>query len=348
MQTTGVKRQRVENGNTIWTRTHAGVGDLVILQRGHKENHFVTLELGGLFQHAYGLFRHDSIIGQPFGSRLYPDSRSGDSSKKMRKGTAPRGELQLLSVTPEIWTRTLQHRTQILYAPDCAIIAAQLHLRPGMKVAETGTGSGSLTTSIARTLGCSGRLHTFEFNEARVAAAKEDFKALGLNEVVTVHHRDTCKEGFMNHGEDDKLFDAVFLDLPQPWLAIPHAKTALKPFARICSFSPCIEQVQRTSLTMSALGFTEIRTFTALGREVRSYINETPVAVAVKIAPIKKSNSEVQAVKSENTSKNAEEYVPKLKRLTYEVETKEGMYSEPYTEMAGHTGYLTFAYRSVN
>ena len=41
---------------------------------------------------------------------------------------------------------------------------------------------------------------------------------------VTVRQRDVCQNGF----ELDKIANAVFLDLPHPWEAIPHAKKSLK------------------------------------------------------------------------------------------------------------------------
>ncbi len=62
-------------------------------------------------------------------------------------------------------------------------------------------------------------------------------------------HRDVCAAraeggGF---GEDlDGKADAVFLDLPEPWLAVGHTKLALKPGKKVCSYSPCIEQVNFT------------------------------------------------------------------------------------------------------
>jgi len=62
--------------------------------------------------------------------------------------------------------------------------------------------------------------------------------------------------------------DSVFLDLPAPWDAIEHAKTALRKdrLTRICCFSPCIEQVLRTVSTLNDAGFTDITMYETLLR----------------------------------------------------------------------------------
>lgn len=93
-----------------------------------------------------------------------------------------------------------------------------------------GTGSGSLSHSLVRTIRPNGHLHTFDFHEQRVLLAQEEFKSHGIDEFVTVRHRDVCTEGFGD--ELEHKVDAVFLDLPHPWLTIDFAVKSLKKKGR--------------------------------------------------------------------------------------------------------------------
>lgn len=77
---------------------------------------------------------------------------------------------------------------------------------------------------------------------------REDFEKTGVSSLVTVGVRDIQGDGFPD--EFLGMADSVFLDLPQPWLAIPSCRKMLKPDGVLCSFSPCIEQVQRSSETL--------------------------------------------------------------------------------------------------
>lgn len=60
---------------------------------------------------------------------------------------------------------------------DIAMVCAQLELRPGAVVLESGTGSGSLTHSLARAVGPAGQVWTYEFHEQRAQMAAEGERA---------------------------------------------------------------------------------------------------------------------------------------------------------------------------
>lgn len=113
-----------------------------------------------------------------------------------------------------------------------------------------------MTTNFARAVSPNGHVHTFEYNADRVSMAVTEFEKTGLSPLITVRHSDVCGEapiaespslpsglsyGF--HGVSDSSVDAVFLDVPAPWLAVGHAKRVLKTGRSICTYSPCVEQV---------------------------------------------------------------------------------------------------------
>ena len=117
----------------------------------------------------------------------------------------------------------------------------ELELGPGSVICEAGTGSASLSHAILRAIGDTGHLYTCDFHENRVQLARDEFTKHGYGpNRVTATQRDVCSNGWPIEGQAD----AVFLDVPNPWEAIPHAINAIrKTGGRICSFSPCIEQV---------------------------------------------------------------------------------------------------------
>ena len=82
---------------------------------------------------------------------------------------------------------------------------------------------------------------------------RDEFKRNKLDGIVTIKHCNAYVDGF---GEAlTGRADAVFLDLPQPWLAAPHAARTLRRGGHLCAFSPCVEQVHRTVAVLHELGF---------------------------------------------------------------------------------------------
>jgi len=253
--TTTTKRKRA------YEQRVAEEGSVAVLMIKRGEIDYVAFKPGEVIHRSVGKFAHSAVLGQPMGSVWRGEATTGPKNPT----------LVPLPATPELWTRALSHRTQVLYHPDIALIVFHLDLKPGSVVVESGTGSGSLTFALARTVAPTGRVLTFDFNSARVQAAREDFALLRTDDICTPALADAAtEEGFGVHGEAD----AVFFDLPKPWLAVGNAVKALKPHActRLASFSPCIEQVSRMCEALKAAGFVQLRTFECVNRELEGYV----------------------------------------------------------------------------
>lgn len=284
-------------------------GDLVIVYERHDSMKAVKVLENGVLQNRFGMFKHSDWIGKHFGCKVLSN-----------KG----GFVYLLSPTPELWTLVLSHRTQILYLADISFVVMYLEIVPGCVVLESGTGSGSLTTSLARAVAPNGRVCTFDFHEQRASSAREDFESNGLSSLVSVGVRDIQGEGFPD--EYSGQADSIFLDLPQPWLAIPSAAKMLKQDGVLCSFSPCIEQVQRSCETLR-VDFSDIRTF-----EVLLHTYEVREASLRSWEDSEEGLSAMKSCKKRQREANGvDNSLPR------------SIVAKRSGETRGHTGYLTFA-----
>ncbi|KAG6860787.1 hypothetical protein C0995_007593 [Termitomyces sp. Mi166 len=244
----------------MWsTAREIAAGDVVIIWLTRDYLQPLVITPGKEFNSKFGHYRHSDLVGMPYGSKV--GSRKG------------KGFIHVLRPTPELWTMALPHRTQILYLADIAFITSYLDIKPGSRVIEAGTGSGSFSHSVARTVGSNGHLWSYEFHETRATKAREEFERHGMNDAVTLTHRNVCKDGFTV----EDTVDSVFLDLPAPWEAVEHAKQALRKdrMTRICCFSPCMEQVLRTVNALNDAGFTDITMYETLLRPVE--VSHVPV-----------------------------------------------------------------------
>ena len=211
-----------------------------------------------MYRFNYSFFRHDFLIAKPYGSRVQ----------------ATAGYIYVLRATAELWTRSLTHLTQIIYTPDIATIIANLDLRPGGRVAESGTGSGSMTHSLCRCVHPDGHVYSFDVDERRVRDVGAALHMHGFTSaLVTVAVHNVCTSGGLP--VPPRSLDAVLLDVPSPWLAIDAAVAALRRPGRICTFSPCIEQVQKNCDKLKSVGFHSIETITIVPRamKVRSFLS---------------------------------------------------------------------------
>ncbi|KAL3808191.1 hypothetical protein ACHAXA_009546 [Cyclostephanos tholiformis] len=370
-------------------------GDLVVVFESFNDLNFVYATPGDVFSNRNGHFHHDDFIGRPYGCKIRSRNDRG------------LGFLYLLRPTPELWARSLPHRTQIVHELDASMIVHYLDIGPNMVVCESGTGSGAMSHAILRSIAPLGKLHTYEFNRMRVEKARLEFEGHGLGHLVEVHHRDVCGKMTLSRtkkrggevggattagsGADDSynvdncdvnnddgnggddgwggfqlgpaIAHAVFLDLPEPWLAVPHAAHVIRPNGRICSYSPCVEQTQRTVEAMRRHGFHSLRTIEARLREF--FVSEVemeappcgspPDVLTEERASLEKercANGGVLPMKStvgveegqDASARGGEKAVEmvaggsKRRRANKKI-----LCARPFAQMRGHTAFLTFA-----
>lgn len=213
---------------------------------------------------------------------------SVESQSRREAVAATSGFIHILPPTPENWTTSLPHRTQVVYTPDYSYILHRIQARPGSRLIEAGSGSGSFTHAAARAVfkplngrdkakqtgkvEHTGKVYTYEFHHERFEKVQRELIEHGLSSLVTATHRDVYKDGFTLADEgleqQSPSASAIFLDLPAPWEALPHltrgkshgVSSALDPdkSVHICTFSPCIEQVQKTVSALRRYGWLDI------------------------------------------------------------------------------------------
>ncbi|CAK4034580.1 tRNA (adenine(58)-N(1))-methyltransferase catalytic subunit trm61 [Lecanosticta acicola] len=196
------------------------------------------------------------------------------------------GFIHILPPTPEAWTSSLDHRTQVVYTPDYSFILQRLRVRPGCRIIEAGAGSGSFTHAAARAVfngypgqdrepQDAGKVYSFEYHEPRVHTLRDEIVSHGLDGIVELTHRDVYNDAFVLQDGTPPSVDAVFLDLPAPWHALKHLSRSapnspLNPHNAIhlCTFSPCIEQVMATCSFLRKAGWTDISMFEVQHRRI--------------------------------------------------------------------------------
>lgn len=138
-------------------------GDLVMAFISRNDIKPVIAKSGATLNTRYGVFPHDLMIGARYGEQI-----------ASAKGY---GFIHLLQPTPELWTLSLPHRTQIVYTFDSSYVVQRLRVLPGSRVIEAGTGSGSFSHAFARTIHSNGRLFSYEFHRPRYEEAKGSLKS---------------------------------------------------------------------------------------------------------------------------------------------------------------------------
>jgi tRNA (adenine57-N1/adenine58-N1)-methyltransferase len=222
-------------------------GNYLLVVLDDKRRWIVKAEAGGDLHTHKGIVKFDDLIGREFGTIV----ESAKTEFTVFKPTM--ADMALLKII---------RQTQIVYPKDSALIVINCGIVPGSIVVEAGTGSGSLTTMLASYVKPTGRVYTYEVREDFINLAKKNIERTGVSEWVEIKNRD------ISNGIDEKDVDAVVLDLATPWLFIQSARGALKGGGSLLSYSPTIEQTQKTVRALEDNLFRDVQTFESLVRKI--------------------------------------------------------------------------------
>lgn len=142
-------------------------------------------------------------------------------------------------------------------------------IHSGSKVLEVGTGSGSLSMALAQAVAPSGHVHTFDRREDLPKNAKKNIARAGLGDYITFHQRQ-ASEAFPEKG-----FDAVVLDIPEPWDEVEVVKEALNGSGRLVSLNPTFNQIEKMAGALIRHGFIQIECHELLQRPILARVGKT-------------------------------------------------------------------------
>jgi tRNA (adenine57-N1/adenine58-N1)-methyltransferase catalytic subunit len=198
-------------------------GERVMLLDSKKRRYLLSLTVGGEFHTHAGFVPHDDIIG---------------GSEGMIAKSTKGAEYTVLRPTLEDYVLEMPRGAQVIYPKDLAPICMLADIGPGMRVFETGVGSGALSMTMLR---YGAHVVGYEVREDfanRARANVGEFLGDSISDAYEVHLADSYEGIDASHGP----FDRAVLDLPEPWRVVPHLEALLQAGGVCVAYTPSIVQ----------------------------------------------------------------------------------------------------------
>ena len=198
-------------------------GEKALLLDTKKRRYLIDLVDDGEFHSHNGFVAHADVIGEREGVVV-----------RSTKGS----EYRVLRPTLEDFVVEMPRGAQVIYPKDLAPICMLADIGPGVRVFETGIGSGALSMTMLR---YGADIVGYEIREDFANRARknvESFLGSAALDRYEVHIADSYD------GIDPALgmFDRVVLDLPEPWSVVPNAEAVLQPGGLLVAYTPSITQ----------------------------------------------------------------------------------------------------------
>ena len=247
------------------------VGERVQLTDRRGRRLTVMLEPGGLTQTDHGLLPHEAMIGLPEGSVVVTisadkwrqmrhqqdvgtDTQAPDRAKPWKSSRGIGGwAFTIMRPRLEDYILSMPRGAQIMYPKDVARVILLGDIRPGMRVLESGAGSGAMSLGLLDAIGTEGKLTSIERREefARVAMG---------NATVFFGHRPAQWD--LRTGDFDTLaadlpedeFDRIVLDMLDPWNRLEQAYRVMAPGGVLTAYVTTTTQLSRLAEALRADG----------------------------------------------------------------------------------------------
>jgi len=206
-------------------------GERVLLLDSKQRRYLLVLKEGGEFHSHNGFVPHADIVGNHEG--LIARSTRGSSYTVLRP-------------TLEDFVVQMPRGAQVIYPKDLAPICMLADIGPGVRVFESGVGSGALSMTMLR---WGAEIVGYEIREDFLNRATGNVRSF-LDEDALSRYSVQLRDAYA--GIDETDFDRVVLDLPEPWQVVPHAEKALRLGGIFVAYTPSITQAAKVRETLAA------------------------------------------------------------------------------------------------
>lgn len=220
-------------------------GDMVLLVDAKHRRYLVTLEAGGEFHSHAGFIAHDDLIGR-------------DAGREVR--STRRSTYLVLRPTLSDVILKMPRGAQVVYPKDIGPILMLADLQPGVRVLESGVGSGALSMGMLR---AGADIVGYELREDFAVRAQRNVRGF-LGEGVMGRYRVQVRDCY--EGIEETGLDRIVLDLPEPWRVVPHAVEALVPSGILVAYTPQITQAAQLRAVLDRHGFAQAETLEIMQR----------------------------------------------------------------------------------
>lgn len=216
---------------------------------------------GGSTQTSHGLIRHDDVIGLSEGSVITTVTTKRDAAvnqehperdaHKPWKAAQAIGGWQYAVMRPRLadYVLSMPRGAQIMYPKDIAQVIQLGDIQAGMRVLESGAGSGAMSLNLLSTLTPTGELTTIELRPefARIAQANATlyFGATPQWWNLIVGDFDSQAANLPEH-----YYDRIVLDMLDPWNRLEQAWRVIAPGGVLTIYVTTTTQISKVAQSL--------------------------------------------------------------------------------------------------